>query len=672
MDPSALAPSAPATVPSPSTTDPRSVHDRARERLLSLQRPDGAWEGEMAWNTVLLSQYVITRHLLGRPLPQSEVEPILRHYTVSRIDRTGWGLHPASTNPSLYCTALAYTALRLLGLGPEHPLCRPARRWLRDQPHGVAAIPSWGKAWLALLGLYDYRAMHPLPPELFLLPRWLPIHPDRLYCHTRTIGQAMAFLYGTRYQGMPGATIEELRTELFERPLRRSDRRRTGLDTAVTRTLALRLAQRALAAYEHHPPPALRRRALLHCRKRVEHEHTVTGRIGLSPVNSLLDILVLHAAGAAPDEVDRSLRAFDYWRWSDPQEGTRYAGARSHSWDTSFAIEALAADRAPCRETVRAVRRGGRFLSGAQVTREIPTPHLTARSPARGGWCFSEGGHRWPVSDCTAEAASALLSCANSQAPADPRFDIAGATAFLLARQNRDGGFATYEKRRGPRFLERLNPAEIFTNCTIDDSYTECTGSAAVALARLRDHGDTAQRQACETALDRARAYLLARQHADGSWPAAWGVNRIYGTLFAVRGLLAAGVPRTHPCFIKAAWWLESIQLPDGGWSEDPTGCSENRYVAGATSQPVSTAWALLTLLELTGGRSRAALAGIDWLCARQLPDGSWQQSTVTGVFFGTAMLDYRLYREYFPLWALGRWLAIQPAGCGPTPRQGT
>jgi squalene cyclase len=38
-----------------------------------------------------------------------------------------------------------------------------------------------------------------------------------------------------------------------------------------------------------------------------------------------------------------------------------------------------------------------------------------------------------------------------------------------------------------------------------------------------------------------------------------------------------------------------------------------------------------------------------------QTPEGSWPQEAVNGVFFGTAMLDYRLYRSYFPAWALAR-----------------
>ena len=71
--------------------------------------------------------------------------------------------------------------------------------------------------------------------------------------------------------------------------------------------------------------------------------------------------------------------------------------------------------------------------------------------------------------------------------------------------------------------------------------------------------------------------------------------------------------------------------------------------------QVVMTSWAVLALLDLLGPQSEAVLRGLDWLRARQRPDGAWPQEAVTGVFFGTAMLDYRLYRAYFPAWACAR-----------------
>ena len=34
----------------------------------------------------------------------------------------------------------------------------------------------------------------------------------------------------------------------------------------------------------------------------------------------------------------------------------------------------------------------------------------------------------------------------------------------MLARQNADGGFGTYERRRGAAWLEAFNPSEMFGN----------------------------------------------------------------------------------------------------------------------------------------------------------------------------------------------------------------
>ncbi|MFD0385616.1 hypothetical protein ACFQ2B_34750 [Streptomyces stramineus] len=97
------------------------------------------------------------------------------------------------------------------------------------------------------------------------------------------------------------------------------------------------------------------------------------------------------------------------------------------------------------------------------------------------------------------------------------------------------------------------------------------------------------------------------------------------------------------------------------GWGEHHRGCTENRYAEADESQPVSTAWALLALMDLTAPDDPAVLRGVRWLCSHQKPDGTWTPAKVNGVFFGTGMLDYRLYVRYFPLWALGRHLRRVP-----------
>ncbi|MER5890850.1 prenyltransferase/squalene oxidase repeat-containing protein [Streptomyces sp. NPDC001941] len=643
----------------------RAAYRRGSSHLLSQQHQNGCWEGEMVWNTMILSQYVLVRALTHRPLPPHHARAAVHHYRLTRTRHGAWGFHPDAP-PSPYCTTLAYVALRVLGTPADDPLCRQALDWIHAVPGGVSANPSWGTFWLALAGLSDYRAMPPVPPEAFLLPRALPFHPDRFYCHTRTVYQAMAWLYGTRFQGELGDLTAPLRQELHQgRRPRRSDRARLRLpDAQAPPSAALRTAHHLVALYERRPFRALRARALARCLSRVVHEQGVTAHAGLSPVSSLLNILVLYADDPRSEAVDAALAAMDQWRWLDPERGLRFAGARSQTWDTSFAVEALTAAGAPHPPVGRAVERARAFLRGAQVTQEIENPAVTARAPALGGWCFSDGSHRWPVSDCTAEALNALLP---AHSPTLPARSLDQAVTFLLQRQNPDGGFGTYEARRAGTWLEALNPSEMYSRCMVEGSYVECTGSALTALTRATDHLPPALRARTRRAVESATRFLLDAQLDDGSWPAAWGVNRVYGTFFAVRGLRASGLPVSHPAFASAARWLARTQRGDGGWGEHHRGCLEDRYVPHHSTQPVTTAWAVLALMEAQGPTAVIA-RGVDWLVRGQRADGGWTQLHVTGVFFGTGMLRYEMYATYFPLWALGRWLSRGGAAKRATP----
>ena len=77
--------------------------------------------------------------------------------------------------------------------------------------------------------------------------------------------------------------------------------------------------------------------------------------------------------------------------------------------------------------------------------------------------------------------------------------------------------------------------------------------------------------------------------------------------------------------------------------------------VGVAALVPGALAWALLALLEILGRDAEPVRRGVAWLLARQDARGGFPAGAVNGVFFGTAMLDYRLYPTYFPAWALAR-----------------
>ena len=68
---------------------------------------------------------------------------------------------------TVFGTALNYVTLRLLGVDRDDPDMTRARALLH-RLGGAAAIPSWGKFWLAVLGVYEWDGLNSLLPELWL------------------------------------------------------------------------------------------------------------------------------------------------------------------------------------------------------------------------------------------------------------------------------------------------------------------------------------------------------------------------------------------------------------------------------------------------------------------------------------------------------------------------
>ena len=390
-----------------------TASDRAADHLLSLQHAAGCWEGEMVWCPVVTAQVAIARHVVGRPFSAEDAAKIVLHFERTRTADGAFGLHPEHAC-SVFVTSMVYVAARLLGVSADHPLTAAARKWLHARPGGVLSAPTWGKFWLALLGLYGCDGLRPLVPELVLLPKAVPVHPLRFYCHTRYVYLAMAILQGGRVQFDIGPLADDLRRELYgpagpPAGFREHRYHLAAEDAFEPPNLLIRAAERVLGWYDRFPIRKLREAALRTCADLIARDLDATDYLTLSPVNGVLNALALHARGADPAEVAKCVDGFEFYRWDDDARGLRYAGGRTRVWDTGFAVEALLANPAAADEHREPLLRAYRFLAAQQMTRSVAGRDPLFPDTAEGGWCLGDAANGWPVSDCTAEALAAVL-----------------------------------------------------------------------------------------------------------------------------------------------------------------------------------------------------------------------------------------------------------------------
>jgi len=632
---------------------PKTALARGVRALLREQAEDGSWEGEVAWCPMLAAQWVIACHVMGLAIDPVRRERILLHFAKSRLPDGTFGMHDESP-PYLFVTSLVYVAARLLGVPADDPLLAPSLAFLRAEG-GVASIPTWGKLWLALAGVYGWEGVPKVLPEAWRLPRSFPLHPSKYYCHTRYIYLGMALCVAARRSGPETDVVRALREELYPNgfgAVNFAEARRALREAEIVTppSRALRAAYEAFELADRRIPARSRAGLLSALREEVRFDLRATNHTGLSPVSGLLGILALWMHDPRDPDALLALERFDGWFWEDDVLGARVAGARSATWDTSFAMQALLA-AAPHVDVSAALSRADSFLESQQIRTidEDFTRH--DRLDPRGGYCFAGVWHGWPVSDCTAEAMLARLEMPAGRASLE---DMTAAARFVLRCQNPDGSFGSYEARRTRLPLEWLNPAEMFGDSMSESAYVECTASCIAALAAFRKSHPSILKREVDEAIRRGTSSLRGLQRADGSFPAAWGVCFVYGTMFGIRGLLAAGIPPYDHAVRKAVAWLEARQRPDGGFGEHHRGAIDGHYRENERSQVIQTAWALAALLEAKSPNFDAIDRAARFLAAAQREDGTFPAEEPAGLFFRTALLHYTLYRSYFPVWALG------------------
>jgi len=235
----------------------------------------------------------------------------------------------------------------------------------------------------------------------------------------------------------------------------------------------------------------------------------------------------------------------------------------------------------------------------------------------------------------------------------------------LLSYQNPDGGWATYELTRAPKWLEKLNPSEVFADIMIDYSWTECTAACVISLIEFQESYPHFRSSEIRKAIKTGLKFILNQQKPDGSWYGGWAVCFTYASWFAIEALSKAKNKDYYEDVLlsnslnKACAFLITKQKNDGGWGETFESCSKMVYTESQSSQVVNTSWALLALMAADFKDKSLIKSGINLLLDRQTDSGDWAQESISGVFNYNCMITYANYRNIFPIWALSRYYRI-------------
>jgi len=610
-----------------------AVH-RTNEALLSYQKAQGYWCAELLADTTLESDYILLQLWLHPPTegvwnpPSSErIGKAARSILDRQLPDGGFNIYPGGPADAS-ASVKAYTALKLAGIHPESEPMWRLRQSIRDNG-GIQSANSYVKINLSLFGLYPRDCVPTIPPELVLVPGGILYE---MSSWTRAIVVPLSIVQargGTR--PVPsGFHLDELAHPRASFRIPRRDRT----------SIIFQQIDRALKLWHRRGSRNLRDAAVRAAEKwMLDHTRYSEGLGAIYPSMMYL-IMALDCLGYPTDHPDRieAKRVFDNLMM-EGEDSLIFQPCFSAVWDTAYAAFALGEKNEIPHE---------RIAKAAQWLVEREVRHKGDWSVKRpdlepSGWAFEFANEQYPDIDDTAQVLLALEHAKSPDAEAQARCERR-ALNWLVNMQSQDGGWAAFDVDNNWALLNKVPFAD--HNAMLDPTCPDITGRVMEALCR-RSYAPARE------AIDRGVQYLISTQEPDGSWYGRWGVNYIYGTFLALRGLRAAGRAAAQEAMTRAGRWIPSVQNPDGGWGESCASYVYNHYVP-AKSTPSQTAWAILGLLAAGERNSAAFERGVRYLLDTQTSDGEWAEDLATGTGFPNVFyLRYTLYRNYFPLLAL-------------------
>ena len=683
----------------------------AADWLAARQKPEGYWVGRLESNACMEAQWILCLWFLG--LEDHHLRPRLAESLKQSQRADGsWEIYHAAPAGDINTTVEAYAALRSCGVPADDPQLLKAREWILSKG-GLRNVRVFTRYWLALIGEWPWEKTPNLPPEVIHFPNWFIFSIYNFAQWARATLMPIAVL-SARRPSRPLA-VENRLDALFPEGRLNFDYELPAKPGADFWDGFFRFTDKALHAGQSFGEGTglsfgrngSVKRALEWI---IEHQDADGVWGGIQPP-WIYSVMALFNEGYALDHpvVAKGLAALDDPRWRvDVGDATWIQASTSPVWDTILTL--LAFDDCHLNgDYPDNVEKAVDWVLDQQVLRKGDwSQKLPNTQP--GGWAFEYRNYFYPDTDDTAVALIALSQFRSSRRPAIPRpwgAAAAGASGmneggpprdegnnsekaerieraielgvgWLCAMQCEGGGWGAFDKDNDKRFLTKIPFCDFGE--ALDPPSVDVTAHIVEAFGKLglgKSH----------PAMIRALAYLKREQEEDGSWFGRWGVNYIYGTGAVLPALEAIGEDMTKPYVARACDWLCSMQQENGGWGESCASYMDATAKGRGTATASQTAWALMGLIAANRENDRDAIEnGLAFLIERQ-SNGTWTEAEYTGTGFpgygvGAAiklgdpllgerlkqgaelsrafMINYNLYRHYFPLMAMGRWKRAQ------------
>ena len=626
---------------------------RAAGYLIGIQSERGYWWAELTADTTLESDYILLQLWLHPPLngiwdppTRSLIEKAAESILARQLPDGGFNIYPQGP-ADLSATIKAYTALKLAGLDYNDLRLTRARERIHALG-GLRKANSYVKINLSLFDLFPRDHAPSIPPEMVLAGNF--IYEMSSWTRAIVIPLAIVHAMNPRRPVPAGFNLQELFVADSEQLEFQPDRA-----NFTWRNVFLWL-DKVLKLWERFGPKSIRERAIRKAAEwMIEHTHYTDGVAAIYPPMMYV-IMALDLLGYGPETPERveAQRQFDNLLVDEVVDGAQrffFQPCFSVVWDT--AIAAFALGEAPERPH-DALRRSADWLLTKEVRRKGDWSVKRPKTEPS-GWYFEFANEFYPDIDDTAMVLLALNRSSASRPEAQQATEHR-AIQWLFDMQSKDGGWAAFDVDNDWRPLSFVPFAD--HNAMLDPTCPDITGRVLEALCAYgynRSH----------PAIERGVQYLIRSQEEDGSWYGRWGVDYVYGTFLALRGLAAAGVSDREAYVQRGLEWVRSIQNFDGGWGESCDSYRLKSFVA-AQSTPSQTAWAVLALLAGGDTTSTSLHDGIEYLIRTEKNDGSWDEELATGTGFPEVFyLCYHLYRNSFPLLALNTYLKIKSGSGG-------